>query len=245
MLRYLCGWIALCVCFAFNAFADELTLQEGMNGYGGTADTSIYEDRPANANGGFAYIFSGRTGSSMRRALIRFDLAPLPPGAVIQSAELTLVMNQSGPNAADDDLFSLHRLTQAWGEGEADSGEPGGLGAPAGDGDATWQSRFHNQTAWQTPGGDFVAAPSASTQAAAGPGETVRFSSEPLAQDLQAWLDGSAENHGWILIGPETSEASRTARRFVSAEGSPPESRPALRIIFEAPTRVENWFLMP
>lgn len=204
--------------------AQPFALEENLGGYTGTDDNSIYEDSPDNTNGGATALYAGTTASSFRRALIRFDLTSLPPSREIDSVDLRLVLEHSGTETQDGDVYSLHRLTKDWGEGTQDSGLPGGNGTPAVEGDATWRSNFHNLELWTAEGGggDIVSGVSASVEINRvdlfnSENNVYIFTSEGLAADVRAWIDDPASNHGWILIGNEF--AQRTARRFISSEG--------------------------
>lgn len=217
----------------------SVTLQQGVDQYEGTSDTSIYEDRVNNGNGGGVHLFSGATLSSMRRALIRFELDTLPEGITAQEAELSLTVNRSGPASTDDDIHTLHRLTQAWGEGEADAGEPGGNGTAAGDGAATWNASMNNLSDWTNPGGDFAEDPSGMAAFLRDEGTRVSISGPGMVDDINDWLADPETNFGWILIGAE--EGNRNARRFDSSEsGNEP---PALFISFTVDTPVSHWQL--
>ena len=96
-----------------------------------------------------------------------------------------------------------------------------GTGASAVEDDATWESNFHENSSWGNPGGDFVGATSAETTAG-GVSETVTLEGDGLLVDVQAWLDGDAENFGWILIG------NGTAKRFHASKGDAEEGQKPL-----------------
>lgn len=203
--------------------AQTFVLEQGLQGYDGTSDTTIYEDLPENSGGGFPLIFAGKTVSSFRRALIRFDLSSIPASTLIEEASLTLLLDYSGLEAADTDVYTLHRLTAPWGEGNLQNEGPafGGTGSPAEVGDATWLSSFHQGLDWETPGGDFESIPSASLVIARWNSVTpsanlYEFSSPQMAADVQNWIENPEDNFGWILLGNES--LSRSARRFHSSE---------------------------
>jgi hypothetical protein len=119
------------------------------------ADATLIED-PAGgfANGSGPAIFAGRIAStlqSVRRALLRFDIAAaLPPGSKIETVRLRLHLAQANSAATD---ARLYRVTQSWGEGPSSS--PGGGGAASQTGDATWLHRVYDDLLWTHPGGDF------------------------------------------------------------------------------------------
>lgn len=234
LFRFFCCSVFLLAC----PFADAATLviEEGLNGYTGTSDNTIYQDRVDNTNGRHEWIYAGVTRvSSIRRGLIKFDLTAVPAGAAVQNASLTLHVDRSRPF---DDTYSLHRLTASWGEGNVNSGDPGGLGALAIAGDATWNARHHNQQPWATAGGDFSATVSALTVFST-TGTSATFSSAGMAADIQAWLANPAQNYGWILRGEGNIQ---NARQFVSSDGAV-GLRPRLTIDYTVSTRVRDWAL--
>ncbi len=74
-------------------------------------------------------LFAGRVASltAVRRALLAFDIsANVPAGSTIDSATLTLTLNNVGPGVNNN--MPLYRLTENWGEGTSNGS---GGGAPA------------------------------------------------------------------------------------------------------------------
>lgn len=211
-----------------------------------TLDNTMFSENGA-VSDARGYLYAGRTGvisgsSDLRRALIAFDLAGLPAGSVIESAQLKLYLNRIGP-AAGGKTLSLHRLTETWGEGTSQN-TTGGTGAPATTDDATWTHRFYNTTMWTTTGGAFQATTSATTTAPGSvppAGTLITWASTPdLVSDTQSWLNNPATNAGWILRCDEATDG--TACRFDSGEygGTPP----ALEISYlttPPPSHFESW----
>lgn len=200
-------------------------------------DNSIYQESE-NSNGAGIYLFSGNTDfDAARRALLRFDVAgSIPGGSTITSVGLSLTCNRSSALLVATHPFSLRALSADWGEAGSNGGNPGGTGAAAAVGDATWTQRhFGMNDPWTTPGGDFD--PTVSGSASVGdctPAVTMTFSStSQMVADVQGWLDDPCSNHGWILIGDEV--ALQTARRFASREASAAEA-PRLVVDFTAPS---------
>lgn len=203
-----------------------------------TRDTSLFENT-SNSNGAGENLYAGRTGSmagnARRRALVRFDLSTLPNQAVVETAAVELHQTLGGSAPVS---MTLHRVTSDWGEALSDSGTPGGSGAPARNGDATWTHRFHPGTPWLTAGGDVIATPSATTviDSTAPDGPVARtWSGAGLVGDVHAWLASPPSNFGWAVIGDETGEA--TAQRFASRESSLNSGtlRPKLRLGLSVP----------
>jgi hypothetical protein len=155
-----------------------------------------------------------------------FDLAgQIPMNSTITSVSLQLTQTRQAAGASDTTL-SLHRLTASWGEGTSNAGgsqDGGGTAATAND--VTWTFRFVGGESWSTPGGDFVATPSAQTTS------SVWASNEELVADVQAWLDDPTSNHGWIILGDESQPS--TARQFGSREIANVDQRPKLTITYE------------
>lgn len=220
--------------------AETLTLEEGVDGYQGTTDTTIYKDVPNNANGGFPQIFVGPTGTSVRRALIRFDLSSLPSGIELQSAALILTVERSSPSSLNTDTISVHRLLKDWGEGNAVSADPGGSGTTAQAGDATWNSNRHQQSQWTQPGGDFSATPSDTKVVSRTPDTIVELKSDAVLNDVKQWLADPSSNNGWIVIGQETGQ--RKARRYHSSEGIAGK-RPRLVLEYTVASGMDDWMV--
>ncbi len=227
---------------AWTVFSDPITIifQEGVKGYQGTRDNSLYEDQRDNTNGGHPFLYAGNNKlGSPRRFLIAFDLSGVPRGARILAAELTFVVERSADNNAFAEPHTIHRSLADWGEGSVDTLQidpesDGGGGSAAQAGDATWNSNFHLQSAWSNPGGDFVPTPSATTDFF-GAGSSGTFSGVGLVADAQFWLERPGENFGWIVRGNEVD--LKRAKRFHASEGEL-AFRPRLVLTFDPPSRI-------
>ena len=215
--------------------ADSVTL-------GPAKDNTLFQPISGQAsNGAGPGFFTGRTNSSdvFRRGLVAFDIAgAIPTGSTINSASLTLTVDQ-GKNGTF--TTTLHRVLASWGEGASNTGATNpGQGVAPQTNDATWIHRFYPGTLWATAGGEFNSAASASIGTP--PLGTATWSGPGLAADVQFWLDNPASNHGWLVKGDES--AKRTARRFVTKEGSPVGSRPQLTIDY-TPTEIVGACCLP
>lgn len=189
-------------------------------------DTSIYEESGSLGNGQGAYLFAGMTAQGhSRRALLAFDLSTVPDGATVVSAELRLHVSKT---VAGAEPVSLHRVLAEWGEGTSNADANEGTGTAATSGDATWTHRLFDASPWATPGGDIEATASASRDVS-GVG-FYTWSSAGMTADVQAWVDGTVPNHGWMVVGSET--ASRTAKRFDSRENPVSDFRPSLSVTY-------------
>ena len=210
------------------AMADTISI-------GASRDTTIFAEDGSLSNGAGDYIFTGRTrgtnGTTVRRALLAFDVASaLPAGATVNGVSLTLHLSRTRTQA---ETVSLHHLLEDWGEGTSNADGEEGQGAAATTNDATWSHRLWPNTLWTTAGGQFAATPSASVAVG---NQTVDYiwSSAGMIADVQGWLDAPATNHGWIVIGNEVDD--RVAKRFDSREINDVNLRPKLVIDFTPST---------
>ena len=115
----LAAWVG--ATWAFGAAADEVVLQP-------VRDNTLYQENAGNSNGA-GYLFAGEQGGgSVRRALLRFDVAgAVPAGAQVAQVELNLHVSRAG--FADPLPASLHRALADWGEAGSNAGERSGAGA--------------------------------------------------------------------------------------------------------------------
>ncbi|MEO6327398.1 MAG: DNRLRE domain-containing protein [Ginsengibacter sp.] len=212
----------LCIFFLFIANAQTTVVLNA------TKDNTIYQNATSNSNGAGENFFSGNTAvSSPRRALIKFDIAAqIPAGASITSATLTLFCNKTIGSNTD---ISIHGLLADWGEGSSDAASNEGSGTAAATNDATWVSRFTLSSLWSSAGGDFTSTASA-TSVVGGSGAAYNWTSLQVTGDVQNWLNNSATNFGWILIGDET--ISTTTKRFASRENPTAIQRPQLSVTY-------------
>lgn len=100
-----------------------LTLQRGASP---VADTQIANKAPPSNYGGAQVMNAGTVAGTDRQTLIRFDLSDIPPGAVVQSARLTLNYVATGPGTV-----RIHRITAPWLEGQVTWQSFGAAFAPA------------------------------------------------------------------------------------------------------------------
>jgi hypothetical protein len=195
-------------------------------------DATLIED-PAGAlaNGSGPVLTVGRnnqTESSIRRAVLRFDVAgALPRQAIVESVSLALFMQ---PSNATVRTLSLHRVLQEWGEGPSSSSGGGGVASQAGD--ATWIHTFYDNELWSEEGGLFTDEPRASLEV----GDTGFWTwgtTPALEADVRLWAANPDRNFGWIVIGDEAVRQS--AKSFVSREEADAALRPTLTITYRLP----------
>jgi hypothetical protein len=206
---------------------------------GALKDNTLFGD-PGSAGsisdgaGPHLYIGNAAFGVNPRRGVIAFDFSSVPAGATINAA--TLTMNASRSVIASTTL-SFNRILQDWGEGASNSGDPGGGGAPAAPGDATWLHTFFSNSFWTNPGGDFDPTPSGSF--VVGAAALYSFSSVGMATDIANWLNNPASNFGWEMISDEATLTG--AIRFDTRENSIAAVRPSLTIDYSLVVASGSW----
>ena len=230
----------VCAVIGSQAIAATLVLQQGLNNYTGTQDTTIYDTDVNNSAGGFPYLYVGQSQNrGSRRSLIRFDLSAIAAGSTVTSATLQFYIDPiSRPTSITG---SVHRLTRTWTEGNnlIPDQNAGGAGAPAQPGDTTWNHVSFNTMLWNTAGGEFAAQPAAT--GVLGNADTFAFfSGQGLAADVQTWVETPSLNYGWIVRGDEAE--IWTAKRLFSSESTDPR-KPILYIEFTPPSLVPDWVL--
>jgi hypothetical protein len=167
-----------------------------------------------------------------RRAVLAFDIAgSIPPGAVIDSATLTLNFSRT---TSSTQTISMHRVLTDWGEGVSDAAGEEGSGELSSINDATWTHTFFNTLFWTAAGGDYSPTVSASRTVGSDAtyGHHTWGSTSQMTADVQDWLDNPSGNFGWILIGNEA--VNRTSKRFDSRENAVAGNRPALTVYYRS-----------
>ncbi len=127
-----------------------------------------------------------------------------------------------------------------WGEvGTSPGGTIGGTSDGSGTvaavtGDATWNSRSHIISAPGWNGGTFDTM--ASSTAQIGPtGLYSWLTSTKMVSDVNSWMN-AVDNHGWILVGEESSSPTGpTARAFASRTHGTPSFQPSLVVTYRLP----------
>ena len=221
-------------------------------------DATLFGGSAANNSSSGPGMFVGSDGQSRpKRGLIEFHIpAYVPSDATITSAALKLYLGQvagSGGGSSGDPTprtIRLFDVTTAWaGSTNGTTGFPGpgfggtGQGFPANIGDATWNDAKYNTIPWNTPGGggDFVSTESADTVVGQSLNAAYNWgSTAPMVSDVQAWLDGTSPNYGWLL--KNDSEALLTTfRAFYTREGAieqgVPQFAPDLTVAYLVPVR--------
>jgi hypothetical protein len=185
------------------------------------ADTTLFETTP-DFNMGASSLAVGSTAHGLgARALLRFDVSAIPSNATITSVTLSFSVFRTPLSGGQPSLFGVHRFLKPWVEGTGS----GNAGSPAAMGETTWRSQFQSVALWSQPGtqadADYMAAPGSTVSVSDMGGYTFATTPE-LVGDVQAWVSGTATNHGWIMISAQ-EDTPETARRIYSREDpSPP-----------------------
>ena len=219
-------FVLLCPCSSFSQTTTTLVADR---------DNTIYSNNVNASGGSGSNLYLGSAGNNgFRRVLLRFDLSGLPSNALITNVELDFNVNKrANADVSGMRVINLHRLLSDWGES---SSVGSGFGNGAAANDATWTQNFFNSSTWTTPGGDFAANVSGSVTIGSTGSYTVA-STAGMTDDVQAWMDGTAANFGWIMIGEEVS-GQRNGRRLNSREVS--ANPPTLRVTYTQPLAAQE-----
>jgi pimeloyl-ACP methyl ester carboxylesterase len=192
----------------------QLRLQQNLDGYVGARDTYITSYEPEVSHGAADQLLLSYDGR--RKALLEFDLSPVPDGVIVKAARLTFHLLQDRSVGVNVGAYKALRPWQ--------------------DSDATWQLASQVQS-WAVPGADGLGSDRADTAheivekvESAGP---YSFNLKSL---VQSWLAAPDSNHGLVLIG-EGSYAS-SSYPLASAENGDTGKRPLLEIWCMEPTPV-------
>lgn len=183
-----------------------ITLQQDVDGYGGTTDTYVTDFKPSinYGNSKALYQLGNRYTALLRFAIFESEGGPVPDGATILSAEL--VMHKDKYNF----VYRIHPMLLAWDELKANWYQaavgiywtvPGANGAGS-DYSYLWDDEF--------------ASTATSTE--------IRFN---ITSRLQAWSDGEL-NNGWRILGVSGTDRLRILRS--SEYATDMSKRPSLTV---------------
>ena len=185
-------------------FAVTLTLQDGLNGYAGTTDTTLsnWERTTSLGAENRLLLFYSQTQEepTQKAPLLRFDLDLLPAGSRIQAATLRLYV----PLAPSYDLRArVQGLLRPWDELTA-----------------TWDAAAAGQ-AWDVPGARGEGTDRASwiseSQHIVEGSRWYEFDVTSLAEE---WGRDRQSNYGMVLTAGAGSFDANVEARFVSREGN-------------------------
>jgi hypothetical protein len=139
--------------------------------------------------------------------LMRWDLSQMPPDAVVTQASITVDVTSS-----TDGSYRLYAASRPWSENNA-----------------TWNATGTGES-WDGAGGTSNHEPEvlALFSGLDLGSRTVQLNADGLAA-LQAWIDGTNPNNGFVLYHPDT----RDGLDFASSEAGNLENRPRLTVTYK------------
>lgn len=201
-----------------------------VSAFAASADTFINSAVPDNNDGTSPSIYTGENGQAgLMRGLLQFTLPPALQGRVtVSRVTLTMITRGTGmaetmpPTAATE---SLQAVGVAWveGAGFGDGSTANTVGQACGTSGATWnQPNCAGATPWA--GGTVSATVSGTATVPSSLETAVTWDSDApgnagMVDDVQAWIDSPATNHGW-RISSTTEGSMGQAQRFYSREVS-------------------------
>ena len=197
-----------------------LFFQQGREGYGGAADTTLNAWEPEASFGGadllrLRYDRSPDDVSAMAPVL-RFDLALLPSEANVVTASLQLyLVEKSNQN---DLRGQVHGLLRSWDEATA-----------------TWQQASAGAV-WTKPGAHGAGTDhmtwAADIQLI---GDVNRWYTFDVTDLAQLWVKDPARNHGLVVLAKAGTGQARVDADFASREYGDPALRPQLIVAYWVP----------
>ncbi|MGD9495712.1 MAG: glycoside hydrolase domain-containing protein [Armatimonadota bacterium] len=228
-------WLSALIAGSVEAAEVEIVLQEGLDGYAGTADVMLYAPSSvAEVNYGRYPVLScgiNRWGEH-QVSLLRFDLSEIPPGAGVRSARLVL-QALGGVYPFRELTVDVRELTQAnagWVEGEGD-----GTRVPT-PGAACWSYLSHPGRRWagkpgaSEAGVDYSTAWGAQVRVPAEGGMEV--AAELPATVVRRWIERPETNAG-LRLWPEMATEGGDAVAFAASEADEAAMQPRLVLTLE------------
>lgn len=186
-----------------------LELQRGLDNYAGASETYLSSYHPKLSFGGSSQLQDQRDRytSLVRFAIFQSEGGPVPNGAIIESATLSLYKYTSY-----NMNYTLHRLLKPWHESMANWTQTGLSGV--------WEVAGANG-----PGSDYDATPDATAAVDFSSGQWIEFN---VTEGVQRFSNG-ARNLGWRLK-PAGGYVSGLKRFYTSNYETDPRFRPKLSI---------------
>eukprot|EP00055_Hartaetosiga_balthica_P001902 m.2224 g.2224 ORF g.2224 m.2224 type:complete len:303 (-) comp1738_c1_seq1:277-1185(-) len=209
------------LCLSLFLCDDSIAARVNSVEYRSDKDTTICQSEDmstsmSNARGDGLYIGTISLGLN-RRSLVYFDVSDLRNdiSSTNEIESASFILYERRINWPKDSEITVHRILEPWNEGM--SSAVGGKCADSTADDASWTlRRVGDNSTWSGgPGGSFDPIPSATIQVASG-GEEYLWTGDGLLRDVREWVNRTAPNYGWIVIGDESSE--QTAKSFGSRE---------------------------
>ncbi len=207
------GEVNLVALAAANQEQHTVVFQEGLNGYSGVEDTHVDAYSP---NSNYSASSPLRAGYKQRRAsIVKFNLAPIPQEAVIESATLQLYADGWSGDSVPLSVYYITRTNVI--------------------SEVTWEAASASQQ-WGQPGcEDTTTDRRASPEASVIVNRIDRWWEFDVAAVVQGWADGSLVNNGLLLRGD--SSYSSHYINFSSSEAVLTE-RPKLVVTYRGPAPI-------
>lgn len=209
-LRFSAGVSVLLL--SLSAWAQQVvSFQDGVSptsAYVGTADATIepYGDRPWRSSTNHDDRDLWLSGTHSQVALLRWDLSAVPTGVSLESVTIEVTTDNQA-----SDAYDLYEALVPWVASEA-----------------TWV-QYGAGAAWSQPGAYGVNSDRGSVSLGVLLGNTskptITLNAAGIAV-VQAWLEGSRPNHGFVLAHPTRSDSMS----FRSSEHATFSARPLLRL---------------
>jgi len=181
-----------------------------VSSYAGSEDSRIWSGTNADTNYSTDdYLQLGYTGSSIKRAVIKFDVSALPSNASVKAAFITLYVS-SGINSGSPS-FAFYRLTNIFVESQV-----------------TWNS-YYTGNLWTTPGGDYNG--TAISGFVSPPAEDTSVMWEINKSVVQDWIDDPCGNYG-VLLKVQDESAVQNERSFRSEDYADAARHPKLTVVY-------------
>lgn len=158
------------------------------------SDTTIDQGNTTANNGSSSQVWSQSWLAYNKRGLVKFDLSGIPAGATINSATLTL---READTQGTTRTVAVHRMTTDWTEA------------------ANWLTA-NGSASWGANGGDFAGSATATASVVwSGLFDTDSWN---VAADVQAFVNGSAQNYGWLLKDASEGSSAQYRWQFATRE---------------------------
>ncbi len=183
----------------------SVRLQQGWDGYAGARDTYVTAHEPEVAHGPTDRLLLAY--DTRRKALLKFDLSPVPDGVLIKAAKLAVELIETQSSGIN---VSVHEMLRPWDDGEA-----------------TWiQASLAER--WFAEGlgeGSDYATTTEYTVQNVRMAAPYHFNLKPI---VERWLAAPGSNHGLVLVG----NGLYTSASFPLASGeyNQADKRPVLEV---------------
>ena len=192
----------------------EKTLQYGLNGYIGCAD-SYYPEGGSVIYSTYERMWvTGFSSPNIQRGIIKFDLTgQATAGTTLTSAKLYLysygTLQETNGTTGD---YGAYAVTRAWTDSQV------------------YWTQAQTGSNWTTPGGDFQATPDGTSpkQSSGGAKVTSVWYPFDVTARVQSWLTSPSSNNGWIIKC--TDETKSNQDKFYQSDTANAAFRPKLVI---------------